>query len=482
MAERVRGRDRAARSTSSSAPGRRCSAGARSRSASEPNTHTCPVCLAHPGTLPVVNERAVPYGLQIALALDCEIAPRSIFHRKNYFYPDIPKGYQISQYDVPLATAGRLGGVRIHRVHLEEDAAKMIHVGRVRPDPRLGGLPGGLQPGGTPLVEIVTEPDLHSAAEAREWAQLLRTTRQADRRLGRQHGGGQPALRRQRLGPRGRASRLGTKTELKNMNSFRFLERGIEAELKRQARLRSRRARSRPGDAPLRSPRRVADRRCARRNTRTTTATSPSRTWCRWCRPRQMLAEARERAPRASCRSASERYEPSSAYRRGGRPPARLRRRARPYFDGACAATTGVGAGVLANWVTGELAAGSGVSSTRTGEARAERHPSPWRDGVEQADHPRERPRGARGARRAGRRLDPAVVTERLGLAAVSDSAELEAIVEQAIEAEPDAAEKVRAGKDEGDRPDRRRGDAGHAGPRRRGESALDQGEAGGRA
>ena len=95
----------------------------------EPNTHTCPICLGHPGTLPVTNAEAVHFALMIAMAFDCEIAPRSIFHRKNYFYPDLPKGYQISQYDIPLATAGHLGDVRIHRVHMEEDAAKLIHEG-----------------------------------------------------------------------------------------------------------------------------------------------------------------------------------------------------------------------------------------------------------------------------------------------------------------------------------------------------------------
>ena len=102
----------------------------------EPNTHTCPVCLGHPGTLPVTNAEAVHFALMIAMAFDCEIAPRSIFHRKNYFYPDLPKGYQISQYDIPLATAGHLGDVRIHRVHMEEDAAKLIHDGQLGPDPR----------------------------------------------------------------------------------------------------------------------------------------------------------------------------------------------------------------------------------------------------------------------------------------------------------------------------------------------------------
>ncbi|MGH2872546.1 MAG: Asp-tRNA(Asn)/Glu-tRNA(Gln) amidotransferase subunit GatB, partial [Solirubrobacteraceae bacterium] len=93
-----------------------------------PNIHTCPVCLGLPGALPVVNARAVHFATMIGLALRCEIAPRSLFHRKNYFYPDSPKGYQISQYDVPICRGGRLEEVRIHRVHLEEDAAKLVHV------------------------------------------------------------------------------------------------------------------------------------------------------------------------------------------------------------------------------------------------------------------------------------------------------------------------------------------------------------------
>src|SRR5436853_1939398 len=142
----------------------------------EPNVHTCPVCLAHPGVLPVPNEQAIRYALQIGARLSCEIAPRSIFHRKNYFYPDSPKAYQISQYDIPIAGAGRLGDVRIHRVHLEEDAAKLSHVGE---SGRIHGSGASLvdfNRGGTPLVEIVTEPDIHDPAVAREWLALLRTT------------------------------------------------------------------------------------------------------------------------------------------------------------------------------------------------------------------------------------------------------------------------------------------------------------------
>src|SRR5207244_6708156 len=126
--------------------------------------------------LPTVNEQAIRDALIIAAALECEVAPRSVIARKNYFYPDLPKGYQISQYDLPLAINGRLGDVRIHRAHLEEDAAKLTHVGE---SGRIHGSGTSLvdfNRGGTPLVEIVTEPDLRSAAEAREWAQLLRTT------------------------------------------------------------------------------------------------------------------------------------------------------------------------------------------------------------------------------------------------------------------------------------------------------------------
>ena len=203
----------------------------------EPNVHTCPVCLAHPGVLPVPNEQAILYALQIAAALECEVAPHSIFHRKNYFYPDSPKAYQISQFDIPLASNGRLGEIRIHRAHLEEDAAKMIHVGE---SGRIHGSGASLvdfNRGGTPLVEIVTEPDLRGAAEAAEWARLLRET---VRQLGvsdvNMEEGSLRVDANVSVRPAG-SEALGTKTELKNMNSFRFLQRGVEAELERQREL-----------------------------------------------------------------------------------------------------------------------------------------------------------------------------------------------------------------------------------------------------
>jgi aspartyl-tRNA(Asn)/glutamyl-tRNA(Gln) amidotransferase subunit B len=203
----------------------------------EPNTHTCPICLGHPGTLPVTNAEAVHLALMIAMAFDCEIAPRSIFHRKNYFYPDLPKGYQISQYDLPLARNGRLGEVRIHRVHLEEDAAKLVHAGA---SGRIHGAETSIvdfNRGGTPLVEIVTEPDLRSPGEAADFGRLLQATL---RRMGvsdvNMEEGSLRVDANVSLRPAGEAT-LGTKTELKNMNSFRFLERGIAAEIARQEQL-----------------------------------------------------------------------------------------------------------------------------------------------------------------------------------------------------------------------------------------------------
>ena len=203
----------------------------------EPNTHTCPICLGHPGTLPVTNAEAVHFALMIAMAFECDIAPRSIFHRKNYFYPDLPKGYQISQYDLPLGRNGRLGDVRIHRVHLEEDAAKLVHAGA---SGRIHGAQTSVvdfNRGGTPLVEIVTEPDLRSPAEAADFGRLLQATL---RRMGvsdvNMEEGSLRVDANVSIRPAGEAT-LGTKTELKNMNSFRFLERGIAAEIARQEQL-----------------------------------------------------------------------------------------------------------------------------------------------------------------------------------------------------------------------------------------------------
>jgi aspartyl-tRNA(Asn)/glutamyl-tRNA(Gln) amidotransferase subunit B len=205
---------------------------------SEPNSAVCPICMGMPGVLPVVNQRAVEYALRVALALECEIAQSSIFARKNYFYPDLPKGYQISQYEQPLARHGLLailtrGGEReigIRRVHLEEDTGKLTHI-------KQDGEPYSLvdlNRAGVPLLEIVTEPDLHSAEEVRAFATGLRSIlRYLKVNTGDLQKGVMRIEPNVSVRPVGDPE-LGTRVEIKNLNSFRALERSVEYEVHRQ--------------------------------------------------------------------------------------------------------------------------------------------------------------------------------------------------------------------------------------------------------
>jgi len=208
-----------------------------------PNTQTCPVCLGFPGALPVPNRTAIEWVVKLGLALGCEIAPRAVFARKNYFYPDLPKGYQISQYDLPSCIDGNVivplpdgeHAVGIVRAHLEEDAAKNVHVGGRTG--RIGGAEYTLvdyNRGGTPLVEIVTAPDIHSAEEAKRFLQLLRQTivelgiSDAEMEKGTLRVDANVSVR-----PAG-SDELRTRCEIKNMNSFTHIARGMEAEVERQ--------------------------------------------------------------------------------------------------------------------------------------------------------------------------------------------------------------------------------------------------------
>ena len=201
-----------------------------------PNTAVCPVCLGMPGMLPVINRRAVEFALRVALALSCEIQPHNIFARKNYFYPDLPKGYQISQYELPIGRHGYLdvtlpGGrtkrIGIRRVHMEEDTGKLTHQG--------GGSLVDYNRSGVPLLEIVSEPDIRSGEEARAYATRIRQIlRYLDVNSGDMEKGVLRIEPNISIRPRG-SDVFGTRIELKNLNSFRALADGTDYELTRQA-------------------------------------------------------------------------------------------------------------------------------------------------------------------------------------------------------------------------------------------------------
>ncbi len=201
----------------------------------QPNTNVCPVCLGMPGSLPVLNRKAVEYAVRAAIALNCTVHKKSIFARKNYFYPDLPKGYQISQYEKPLATGGwleielpekTLKRIRIRRLHIEEDAGKNVHEGEKSFV--------DLNRAGTPLMEIVTEPDMSSPEEARIFLETLRNlmrytgVSKADMEKGQLRCDINVSVK-----PKG-SKILGTRTEIKNVNSFRFVQKALEYEIERQ--------------------------------------------------------------------------------------------------------------------------------------------------------------------------------------------------------------------------------------------------------
>ncbi|MEA2319054.1 MAG: aspartyl-tRNA(Asn)/glutamyl-tRNA(Gln) amidotransferase subunit, partial [Solirubrobacteraceae bacterium] len=408
-----------------------------------PNTRTCEVCLGLPGALPVANAEAIHYGLMIGLALGCDLAPRSIFHRKNYFYPDLPKGYQISQYDEPLCIGGRLGDVRIHRVHLEEDAAKLVHAGT---SGRIHGASRSVvdfNRGGTPLAEIVTEPDLRSADECGEWLRLLRTTL---RQLGvsdvNMDEGSLRCDANVSIRPVGRRE-LGTKTELKNMNSFRFLEKGIRAEIARQEQL------LRSGEevvqetlhfdprteqlTPLRSKEEAHDYRYFPEPDLTPVKITP-----------EMLERARAALPELPAARA-ERYERDLGLSADSARLLAWRAELGDFFEAA------LGAGdngapepqPLANWLS-ELAAR--IDGEDPAESRVQ--PRALASLVAMVTD-RQVTQGA--AKQVLDRLvaeggDPRAIVEAEGLAAIGGGATLEPIVQQALDANPDVAEKLRTG------------------------------------
>jgi aspartyl-tRNA(Asn)/glutamyl-tRNA(Gln) amidotransferase subunit B len=209
----------------------------------KPNTYTCPVCLGHPGSLPVINKKAIESAVKVALALNCSINGWTIFHRKNYFYPDMPKNYQISQYDFPIGVEGYLDinmgtysrRVGITRVHIEEDTGKLIHIGSTG---RINDADYSIvdfNRAGTPLIEIVTMPDIKSPEEAKQYMVTLRNTlltlnvSDCSMEEGSIRSDANISLKLKT------AKELGTRTEIKNLNSFKFLQKSLEYEVSRQA-------------------------------------------------------------------------------------------------------------------------------------------------------------------------------------------------------------------------------------------------------
>jgi aspartyl-tRNA(Asn)/glutamyl-tRNA(Gln) amidotransferase subunit B len=409
----------------------------------EPNTRTCPVCLGLPGTLPVANAEAIHYGLMVGLALGCELAPRSIFHRKNYFYPDLPKGYQISQYDEPLCRGGHLGDIRIHRVHLEEDAAKLVHAGS---SGRIHGSAASVvdfNRGGTPLAEIVTEPDLSSAEQAGEFLRLLRTTL---RQLGvsdvNMEEGSLRCDANISIRPAG-SSGLGVKTELKNMNSFRFIEKGIRAEVARQEAI------LRAGGTVVQETLHFDPRTEAITSLRSKEEAhdyryfpEPDLTPVRITQA--MLDRAAAALPELPAARA-ERYERDLGLARDTARLLAFRAELGAYFEAALAAD-GAEAQPLANWVTNELVSRLGTDAD---PAESKVRPSALAELVGLVT---ERKVSQKAAKQVLDRLvadggEPGAIVEAEGLGAMGGGDDaLTPVVQAALAANPDIAGRLRGG------------------------------------
>lgn len=405
-----------------------------------PNTRTCEVCLGLPGALPVTNAEAIHYGLLIGLALDCELAPRSIFHRKNYFYPDLPKGYQISQYDEPLCRGGHLGDVRIHRVHLEEDAAKLVHEGA---SGRIHGAETSIvdfNRGGTPLAEIVTEPDLRDAEQAGDWLRLLRTTL---RQLGvsdvNMEEGSLRCDANISLRPVG-TRELGTKTELKNMNSFRFIEKGIRAEIARQEKL------LRAGEAVVQETLHFDPRT---ETISTLRSKEEAHDYRYFPEPDlvpiaitdEMLARAKAELPELPAARA-ERFERELGLTADSARLLAWRAELGDFFEAALS-DNGVEPQPLANWVN-ELVARIDVEDPA--ESRVDPRALAHLVGLVSE---KKVTQGA--AKQVLDRLvaeggDPAAIVERDGLAAIGGADELDPAVDAALAANPEIADRLRSG------------------------------------
>ena len=416
----------------------------------EPNAHTCPVCLGLPGALPVLNERVVEMAVTAGLALGCDVRPKSVFARKNYFYPDLPKAYQISQYELPICLGGvvpyTLDGVektaRLTRIHMEEDAGKNVH--GVAAD---GSSGVDLNRAGVPLLEIVSEPDLRSADEAVEYLRSLRAILMA---LGVNDGNMQEGSLRcdanvsvMRRG----AEKYGTRCEIKNMNSFRFLKAAIEYEARRQVEVVE-------GGGTVQQETRLFDPdRGETRSMRSKEEAHDYRYFPEPDLPPVVVAPALVERLRASLpelpRARAQRYTTAlglSAYDAG---VLVSDAQVAAYFDRAVAA---YGAGPekakkIANWVNGEVA--KLANEAGTGPAAWRLTPEKLAAVLQLLDAGTI---GGPGAKQVVEEVfrtgaEPAGVVQAKGLAQVSDEGAIEAVVDRVLAASPAEVEKHRSGK-----------------------------------
>jgi aspartyl-tRNA(Asn)/glutamyl-tRNA(Gln) amidotransferase subunit B len=425
--------------------------GCRNEFGAEPNTNTCPVCVGHPGALPVPNLEAIASIIKIGLALDCAIAPHSLFHRKNYFYPDMPKNFQISQYDLPICVGGHLDAdltdgttkrVGITRVHMEEDTGKTTH-GSV--SGRIHGADHALvdyNRAGVPLVECVSEPDMRSPDEAAAYIRELRSILEAlDVSDVRMEEGSLRCDANVSLRAAGNAA-LGTKVEIKNMNSIRSLERALHYEIGRQAEALDK------GEAIVQETRHWEEDSGATKSMRSKEEAfdyryfpepdipplEPNAGW---------IEEIRATLPELP-RARRERYE-----RQHGLKPDVARvlvadRGSTDLFERTVA--LGAPTTPAANWITQDLA---GLQN-RAGAAVSKITPEHLVDLIDLLERDAISGAGAKQAlEEAFETGDPIeAIVERRGLEQVSDTGALGAIADEVIAENPDAVEQFRAGKD----------------------------------
>jgi aspartyl-tRNA(Asn)/glutamyl-tRNA(Gln) amidotransferase subunit B len=427
--------------------------GCRVSFGAEPNTDVCPVCLGHPGSLPVPNREAIARIMKIGLALGSDIAPQSVFHRKHYFYPDMPKNYQISQYDLPICVGGHLEveladgsatRVGITRVHMEEDTGKTAHVGTTGRIAEAEHALVDFNRAGTPLVECVSEPEMRSPEEAAAYLRELRATLEAlDVSDVRMEEGSLRCDANVSLRPTGTEG-LGTKVEIKNMNSVRSLERALTFEIQRQTKALD------EGDAIVQETRHWDEHAGTTRSMRSKEEAFDYRYFPEPDIPPLEPSEAWIEEIRASLpelpRARRERYVAELGLRPEVARVVVADRASCELFEGTVA--LGARAGAAANWVTQDLA------------ALVNKHGVALRDSKISAEHLAELlqlleqdsisgPGAKQALEEAFQTGDPvAAIVERRGLAQVSDAGALGAIADRVIAENYDAVQQFRSGKE----------------------------------